>query len=157
METILSVIAVCISVASGAFALYTFFWTARRDRKQATLEAFNRLQTEVFDYLNMYKPSEVSKICENTKSAEYKTIGAYLARIEHFCVGLNQGIYDKDTFYALAHGYFDGPMLQSRIIPIIHAKNHGNHTNDLFYNDTLAVVSWMKEKTKQKEKQSLQS
>lgn len=148
METVLSIVAICLSVASGAFAFYTFFWTARRDRKQATLEAFNRLQTEVFDYLNMYTPSDIRKICESTRSADYKTISAHLARIEHFCVGLNQGIYDKDTFYALAHGYFDGPMLQSRIQPIIDTKNHGNHTNELFYNDTLSVMEWMSGKAK---------
>ena len=148
MEIALSIIAICLSVASGAFAFYTFIWTARRDRKQATLEAFNRLQTEVFDYLNMYTPAEIAKICENTRSADYKTISAYLARIEHFCVGLNQGIYDKETFFALAHGYFDGQMLQKRIKPIIDKKNLRNNTGELFYNDTLAIMEWMSNKTK---------
>ena len=148
MEIALSIIAICLSVVSGAFAFYTFIWTARRDRKQATLEAFNRLQTEVFDFLNMYTPSEIAKICENTRSADYKTISAYLARIEHFCVGLNQGIYDKETFFALAHGYFDGQMLQKRIKPIIDKKNQRNNTGELFYNDTLAIMEWMSNKTK---------
>ena len=76
----------------------------------------------MFDYLNTYKPSEITAICEDNKSSEYKTISGYIARIEHFCVGLNRGIYDKDTFYALAHGYFDGYQIQKRILPIIEAK-----------------------------------
>lgn len=36
METLLSAVAFAISVLSGGFALYTFYWTANRDRKQAT-------------------------------------------------------------------------------------------------------------------------
>ena len=49
METILSIIALVISVISGGFALYTFIWTARRDRKQATLDAYNTLQEQALD------------------------------------------------------------------------------------------------------------
>ena len=54
MEAVLSIIAIVISVVSGGFALYTFLWTAQRDRKQATLEAYNRLQNEVFDKLYIF-------------------------------------------------------------------------------------------------------
>ena len=101
MEIGLSIAALVISILSGAFSLYTFLWTAKRDRKQATLEAYNRLQAEVFDHLNTYRPAEICDICTDKKSEEYKVISGYLARIEHFCVGINQGIYDKNTFFAL--------------------------------------------------------
>lgn len=37
METTLSIVSLVVSVITGGFALYTFFWTAQRDRKQATL------------------------------------------------------------------------------------------------------------------------
>jgi hypothetical protein len=123
METVLSIIAIVLSAISGVFTAYTFLWTRARDCKQATLEAYNRLQAEVFDNLNAYKPSEIRDICFNTQSEEYKIISGYLARIEHFCVGLNYGIYDKKTFYALAHGYFDKDPLRKRIEPIIEKKN----------------------------------
>ena len=146
METILSVIAIVLSVISGGFTLYTFLWTAHRDRKQATLEAYNRLQTEVFDNLNTYRPEDICKICTNNKSAEYKTISGYLARIEHFCVGINQGIYDRETFYALAHGYFDGNQLRKRIEPLINAKNGGGNSKERFYSDTLSVLQWMEKR-----------
>ena len=149
MEMILSVMAIILSFFSGIFAVYTFFWTSKRDRKQATLEAYNRLQTEVFDYLNTYTPSEVCDICEDVKSSEYKEISGYLARIEHFCVGINKKIYDEDTFYALAHGYFDGVALRKRIEPIIESKNkYKTRTNEIFYNDTISVLMWMDKKTK---------
>ena len=150
METILSVIAIVLSVISGGFSFYTFLWTARRDRMQATLEAFNRLQGEVFDKLNTYKPAEIREICNDKKSEKYKTISGYLARIEHFCVGLNCGIYDKATFYALAHGYFDGHQIRSRIEPMIESKNSSNNAKERFYDDTLSVLKWMEKKAAKK-------
>ena len=150
METILSVIAIIISVASGGFAFYTFLWTAKRDRKQATLEAYNRLQNEVFDNLNMYKPAEIRDICEDSTTEEYKIISGYLARIEHFCVGVNTKIYDRKTFYALAHGYFDGYQLRKRIEPMIDVKNQNGKSKEIFYNDTISVLLWMDKKAAKK-------
>lgn len=44
MDTALSVAALVVSLFSAGFTLYTFIWTKVRDRKQATLEAYNRLQ-----------------------------------------------------------------------------------------------------------------
>lgn len=147
METVLSIAAIALSVASGIFTLYSFLWTNRRDRKESTLEAYNRLQSEVFDNLNTYTPAEIRDICLNSKSAEYKTISGYLARIEHFSVGINENIYDRNTFYALAHGYFDGNQLRKRIEPLIEAKNHSSKTNEVFYNDTISVLQWMDKKS----------
>ena len=92
METVLSIIAIIISVISGGFALYTFFWTATRDRKQATLDAYNRLQNEALDNINLYSPQRIAGIIENPRSEEFKKLGAYIARIEHFCVGVNKEI-----------------------------------------------------------------
>lgn len=150
METILSIIAIVISVVSGGFSLYSFVWTARRDRKQATLEAYNRLQTEVFDNLNTYRPDEIRNICADNESADYKKVSGYLARIEHFCVGLNQGIYDKNTFYALSHGYFDGHQIRKRIEPVIENKNSSKNSKEQFYDDTLSVLRWMEKKAAKK-------
>ena len=61
MEIVLSVIAIVLSVVSGLFSCYAFFWTALRDRKQATLEAYNQLQEQALDHLNFYMPSEIAK------------------------------------------------------------------------------------------------
>jgi hypothetical protein len=152
METILSIIAIVLSIASGGFSLFTFIWTACRDRNQATLEAFNRLQGEVFDKLNTYKPAEIREICNDRQSERYKAISGLLARIEHFCVGLNRGIYDKRTFYALAHGYFDGYQIRSRIEPIIESKNSSKNSKEQFYGDTLSVLNWMEKETEKTKK-----
>ena len=148
METALSIIAIVLSIASGGFTLYTFYWTAARDRKQATLEAYNRLQTEVFDPLNTYSPDEIEEICEDTKSMEYKILSGYLARIEHFCVGINNRIYDDKLFYSMAHGYFDGHLLRKRVEPILDAKNAISFNNELFYVNWYSIIEWMEETQK---------
>ena len=119
---ILSVVALVISIISCGITLYTFFWTARRDRKQATLDAFNKLQTEAFDKLNQYKLAEILEISKHPQSKEYNEVGVLIARIEHFCVGVNTHIYDRKTVFLLAHGYLDSNKLLSRIEPIIDKK-----------------------------------
>jgi len=150
MEIALSVIALVISVMSGIFALVSFLWTAARDRKQATLESYNRLQAEVFDPINTYSPEEIEEICEDTKSMEYKILSGYLARIEHFCVGVNNKIYDDKVFYSLAHGYFDGHQLRKRIDPLLDAKNTSNFSKELFYVNLYSVWDWMEKKAAKK-------
>lgn len=145
METTLSIIAIVISVISGGFAFYTFIWTARRDRRQATLDAFNNLQTEVFDKLNPITPSEIQETAKHPTSKEYNEISGYIARIEHFCVGVTTGIYDRKTVYALAHGYMDGKKLLSRIEPIVDRKNKTADTD--YYENLHKVLEWMKRKT----------
>ena len=150
METILSIIAIVISVISGGFALYTFFWTAARDRQQATLDAYNQLQEQALDHLNYYMPAQIGEIAKDPRSEEYKKISAYIARIEHFCVGVNQKIYDRKTVYELAHGYLDGGI-KKRIEPIIERKNRFSHD---YYANIHKVYAWMEaetEKRKQKE------
>ena len=132
METILSIIAIVISMISGGFALYTFFWTAARDRKQATLDAYNQHQEQALDHLNYYMPAQI-------------------AEIEHFCVGVNQKIYDSKTVYELAHGYLDGGI-KNRIEPIIEKKNKSGHD---YYANIHQVYDWMEAETeKQKKKAS---
>lgn len=88
-----------------------------RERKQATLDAFNLLQEQVFDKLKHYYSKEIREISQNCKKnwnikkadseltekekqkrehdlSEYIVLSGYLARIEHFALGVNTGIYD---------------------------------------------------------------
>ena len=140
METTLSVIAIILSVISGGFSFYTFIWTTRRDRKQATLDAYNQLQEQALDHLIYYRPTEIAEIAENPRSEEYKKISAYIARIEHFCVGVNQKIYDSETVYALARDYLDGAV-KTRIEPMIDRKNQFG--SDDYYENIHQVYAWM--------------
>lgn len=146
-EIVLSIIAIMLSVVSGGFACYTFIWTAGRDRKQATLDAYNQLQEQALDHLNYYMPAAIKEIAKDRRSEEYKKLSAYVARIEHFCVGVNQKIYDRKTVYKLARGYFDGG-LKARIEPIIDMKNQFGQD---YFENIHKVYIWM-DKEKQKRK-----
>lgn len=148
MDTALSVAAFAVSLFSAGFTLYTFIWTKVRDRKQATLEAYNRLQEQVLDHLNVYMPKQIAEIAKNTRSEEYKQISAYVARIEHFCVGVNQKIYDRNVVYELAQGYLDG-TIKNRIEPMIEKKNRCGHD---YYANIHQFYDWMEKARKEKER-----
>ena len=49
-------------------------------------------------------------------------------------------------FYTLAHGYFDGFLLKSRLEPILNKKNSGGGSNELFYPHIHFVWQDMKER-----------
>lgn len=149
MEDYVSVAAFVLSLFSAFFSLYTFVWTKKRDRKQATLEAYNRLQEQVLDHLNLYMPKQVEEIAKNPRSEDYKQISAYIARIEHFCVGVNQKIYDRRVVYELAQGYLDG-TIKNRIQPIIEKKNRSGHD---YYANIHRFYEWMEMMRKEREEQ----
>lgn len=150
VSIIIAIVSAVVAVVSIVFSVISYRKTVIHNRKQATLDAYNRLQTEVFDNLNTYRPCEIQDIAEDPKSKDYKMISGYLARIEHFCVGINEKIYDEDTFYTLAHGYFDGNQLKKRIEPLLEAKNRSNTTNELFYKNIHIVLQKMDNKSKKR-------
>ena len=145
METTLSIIALVISVISGGFALYSFFWTARRDRKQATLDAYNTLQEQALDTLNEYTSTEIKRIIEEKNKNEYRELSKCLAQLEHFSVGVNTGIYDRKTVYELAHGYLD-VAIWYKLQPILEQKQKGKQED--FYLNYRELVTWMKAQKK---------
>lgn len=124
------------------FSVFTFFQNVVHDRKVNTLNAFNVLQEQCFDKLNLYSPSEIKEICKNRKSEKYKILSGYVARLEHFCVGVNNGIYDKKVVYDLAHGFLDGKVIIERIAPIIEIKN----SDDDYFRNIHKVLDYMKNK-----------
>lgn len=142
-------ITIAFSVIAAIFSLITYRKSVVHDRKQATLDAYNQLQEQALDHLNYYMPAAIKEIAKDRRSEEYKKLSAYVARIEHFCVGVNQKIYDRKTVYELAHGYFDGG-LKVRIEPIIERKNQFDHD---YYANIHKVYAWMdKEKRMRKSK-----
>ena len=153
ISLIISVVSALVAVVSVAFSIVTYQKTVKHDRRQATLDAYNRLQEQAFDFLNMYSPSEIREICVNTQTQKYKTLSGYAARIEHFCAGVYKKVYDFDVFYTLAHGYFDGFLLKSRLEPILNKKNSGGGSNELFYPHIHFVWQDMKERRNREKKQ----
>ena len=148
METLSLIVAIIsgiVAVVSVVFSIITYQKAVARDRKLATLEAFNRLQAEAFDPLNHMSPANIREICEDPKCEAYKTLSGYVARIEHFCVGVKNKIYDRDTVYELAHGYLDGKMLMDRIGPLMFTKSRGGVN---YYDHITYVLQWMEKRDK---------
>jgi len=154
VENMLAIVAIVISVISGLFSAFSYIKTMERDRKQATLDAYNGLQEQVFDQLNQYTPAEIRKIAMDNRGNQYKEVSGLVARIEHFCVGVNQKIYDFDTVYELAHGYFDGDTIISRVKPILNKKQK-NTAYDYYANIHIVLTKMERETKKRRRRASL--
>lgn len=119
----------------------------RPEIQRRSTAKYNRLQEQALDHINTYAPAQMKEIAKDAHAPEYKTISLYLARIEHFCVGVNQKIYDPKTVYEPAHGYFDGG-LKRRVDPIISQKNQSGED---FYANIHKVFVWMENETQKHE------
>ena len=124
LHEVISMVANVATAAMLMFTVVTYMQTSKRAKRESTINAYKKLQKTVLSNLNSFTPSEIRRIVENPKSLEYVKVGELLAEIEHFCVGINQGIYDLHTFYKLSHGYFDSDrgMIKPRIEPILESK-----------------------------------
>ena len=135
IESFANIVAAVLGVCAAFFGVYTYFKDRKRGRKKDTLDAYDVLQRETFNKINTWFPSEIKEVIEDKKSDEYKELSGYLADIDRFCVGINEGIYDFDTFYELAHGYFDDErgVLKPRLLPLIDRKI-GRSEENYFHN-----------------------
>lgn len=125
--------------------MYTYQKALVHDRKRDTLDAYLLLQEQAFDPLNHITPGEMKEIAQDPTSQEYKNVSGYMARVEHFCVGVNRDIYDRETVYALAHGYLD-KALKYRLAPILDKKK--TMTGQEYYENIKEVLRWMAEREK---------
>ena len=73
-EIIISAIALAVSFFAAIFSIFTHVSTVKRDRKQATLDAYNLLQEQVFDKIVLIPPSEIKEIAKNSRSEKYKEV-----------------------------------------------------------------------------------
>ena len=142
---IVAVVAAVLSLGSLGFSVYTYRKALLHDRKRDTLDAYLLLQEQAFDPLNRIAPGQMKEIVQNPASQEYKDVSGYIARIEHFCVGVNKKIYDRETVYALAHGYLD-KALKYRLTPILDKKK--SMTGQEYYENIQEVLRWMREREK---------
>ena len=120
MENTLSIIAIVISVVSFLWTWYVHKKGLERERRQATLDAFNVLQCQVLDPLSGYTKGTIAEIAKNPRSPEYKELSKLLARCEHFAVGVNQEIYDLETVRRLAGEYLI--VIYGNLEPLIQKK-----------------------------------
>lgn len=94
------------------------------------------------DHLNDYTGTEIKRIIEEKDKDEYRELSRCLARIEHFSVGVNTGIYDKTTVYEMAHGYLD-VAIWHKLQPVLEQKHKGKQEE--YYHNYRKLVSWMQQ------------
>lgn len=162
---IAKIIEIIANVAT-AFAIFVAVYEAKltsrqykfekeHDKKKDTLDAYNHLQEETFDILYVkYSPSKIQEIVQNRRKKEfyeeYKELGTYVARIEHFCVGVVLEIYDWRTVYELSHGFLDG-SIKRRIDPVIEFKE--SFAEDDPYENIRKVYQMMSEETNERKRE----
>ena len=122
ISSIAAALGAIAAAVSLAFAVKTQIESVNRTRRQATIEAFARLQEEVLDKLASFTEKEILDAAKNCTATEGERILYYdykvlIARLEHFAVGINEGTYDFDTFYNLG-GVHVG-FLYTKVKPII--------------------------------------
>lgn len=119
----ISTIANLATLMALGFAIYTYKKDKEHDRKRETLEAYNRLQNEVFDEIIKYKKKDICDIAKHyrQRNDEYRKLSTYMAKIEHFCVGVESNIYDVKIVYELGHGFFD-ERIREEISPLLERK-----------------------------------
>lgn len=141
MELYISLAAMLISLVSVIVSVAIYILGINRDKKQATLDAFNVLQEQVFDKLNQYTYAQINDVCatwnqignkktltEEEKAheeycvSEYRLLSGYLARIEHFALGVNAGIYDAKIAERAGTTYLR-MLYRSKLKPLIDIKN----------------------------------
>ena len=147
-ETILTLLALILSLISFVWSLRVHNQSLVRERKQATLDAFNVFQCQVLDELSGYPRKEIEEIAEDPRSADYKDMSKLLARCEHFAVGVNQEIYDKNTVRALAEEHI--VVVYGKLLPLIQKKrSFGNNQNRYHDFEKLAkTMGYREENTK---------
>ena len=182
MELTISILAFIVSFATFLFSVLVTYRGEQREKEQATLDALNILQEQVFDNLNEYTFGEIKNIAEQWSASieaknkfvennegtvedfweshheydsvvdEYRKISGYLARIEHFALGVNTGIYDAKVTERAATTYF--VMLFKKLQPILAVKNGGSvrdtELKNSFHTEFLTLVVRIKTIEKKK-------
>lgn len=134
-------------VLSIAFGVITYFRDGRRRICVDTMEAYKRLQDDVLSKLNVWSRGQIEDAVDTADSIGYDELNVCLAKIEHFCVGVSRGVYDFETFYQLAHGYFDSESgLKDKLEPLLEIKL--SEAEEDYYNNLHKVWARMEERSK---------
>lgn len=117
----------------------------KRKAQQDTIDAYIRLQKEVLSQISKLRPKEVKLFCNNTTCEQYKIFTEYLIEIECFCIGLEEGIYDKEVFFSLAKDYFNNKKgaIRPKMEIMIEKKKNLYHNADQYFKNLESIWSQM--------------
>lgn len=101
--------AVAISILAFFFSLKQFYYEKNRNRKEATIHAFDQLESnESIKYLFSCSQRDIDSLVkrhtqgDNRIKDEWDLISSSLPLLEHFAVGINSRIYDLKTLNRMA-------------------------------------------------------
>ena len=137
MDTV-DIVTLIISGMALAISIFQFFIEKNRQKKEATLIAYNNLQKEVFSELKKYDLKTIKK-----GDGGWDTVTRCLAIIENFSVGLNTGIYSLDILNRLGGGFF---IEQYEELSFIISKKREENKNSKHYDEFEKVVNELRRK-----------
>ncbi|MCL2169568.1 MAG: DUF4760 domain-containing protein [Defluviitaleaceae bacterium] len=108
MDYILDIFPIVISVIALFVSVHNLFSSKIRERKQATLDAFDILQREVLDGIRNVKKKDTIKLGRMGKESNpelWRELTLYLVRLERFSVGVNTRVYDLRVLNRLVGSY----------------------------------------------------
>ena len=157
-EMILAVISAFAAAGSAIFAgaqlkesQKTQKEMLHREKQKDTIDAFSKLQEEVLDKLASDSSQNVKLIVENFNQPKckeaYDDYRVLIARLEHFSVAVNCGIYDFDVLDRLGGEHI--AFLYKKIKPVIDKANSFSHDKK-YYCEFTELAEKLNEKHKNK-------
>ncbi len=109
--------------------------TADENKKNNTIEAFNRLQDQVLDKMVSFSEEQIDILIEDMDyepeiKEAYDDCRALVAKCEHFAVGVNSGVYDIDLVNALGGVHLI--YLYRKVLPIIEQARGYENSKDAY-------------------------
>ena len=138
MDMVMDIIAVVISGIALALTILQYIIEANRQKKEATLIAYNSLQNEVFSELRKHELSSLKKGDEG-----WNDVTTCLAKIENFSVGINTGIYSLDIVNRLGGDFFITQF--DKLLPVINRKREDDSASK-HYDEFEKVIIKLKKK-----------
>lgn len=108
----MDIAALVISILAFIFSVIQFITNSSRVKNESTLNRFYELQESVFTELNILLPtlpkenSNSERIKIEQSDENWEKITEYLAKIEHFSVGINTRIYSLRILNRAGGSYF---------------------------------------------------
>ena len=117
-----------ISLAAMIISLLIFVASKKKFPTPAKKSATESVEYTAEEKLAMAKELKQRSIDDETNSKYYELLG-YLARLEHFSLGVNTGIYDAKTAERAGTAFL--VSLRKKLLPVIELQEkRGNHNSD---------------------------
>ena len=148
-ENIVSVVSALTSLVASVCAAVALFQTKKynkeslkRQRKEATIHAYQTLQEQVLDKFVIISKNEIRNVISYKDESKefleiYNEYRALVARCEHFAVGVNNDIYNFEVLVELSGVHL--VMLYKKLEPIIMCARNTKDGKDAFKNFEILV------------------